>query len=171
MNIRPDCDSMAVCCHAAPNGEQHEFQHLCRCCEWALLSLTAVPSASVLSRAWNQSGYKYLYIYTYIHFTHSNGAGTTATVSIFATGFLPTSIPLAPIINVAMFFFPFVSPNPGGGLLQDSRCVSKHTWLSTCLSPESSYFTLVLWPEIWPFRPRDVLGLFSKVSVIRAPRS
>jgi len=37
-------------------------------------------------------------------------AMAVAEASFYATGMLPTSIPLAPIFNVALFFFPFYSP-------------------------------------------------------------
>ena len=51
------------------------------------------------------------------------GEGTTCTAkaSFYATGFLPTSIPGAPIINTAFAWFPFASPGPGGEMLQDYR--------------------------------------------------
>jgi hypothetical protein len=49
------------------------------------------------------------------------GSGCKATIKLFATGFFPTSIPLAPLINVALFFFPFASPSPRGGMLQNMR--------------------------------------------------
>lgn len=42
-----------------------------------------------------------------------NGSTTVAKASFYATGFLPTSIPLAPILNIALFFIPFASPGPG----------------------------------------------------------
>eukprot|EP00282_Hemiselmis_andersenii_P009145 CAMPEP_0114167650 /NCGR_PEP_ID=MMETSP0043_2-20121206/32540_1 /TAXON_ID=464988 /ORGANISM="Hemiselmis andersenii, Strain CCMP644" /LENGTH=203 /DNA_ID=CAMNT_0001264843 /DNA_START=134 /DNA_END=745 /DNA_ORIENTATION=- len=48
--------------------------------------------------------------------------GCTATVNIYATGFFPTSIPGAPILNTLLFFFPFASPSPSGGMLQNNRC-------------------------------------------------
>ena len=53
-----------------------------------------------------------------------------ATVSFYATGFLPTSIPGAPIFNVAFAPLPFASPAPStseypaefrGGMLQKFR--------------------------------------------------
>jgi len=47
--------------------------------------------------------------------------GTKAKVSFYATGFFPTSIPLAPLLNTALFFFPFASPGGKGGLLQNFR--------------------------------------------------
>lgn len=49
------------------------------------------------------------------------GGGCAATVKLYATGFLPTSIPLAPVLNVLFFWFPFASPSPRGGMLQNSR--------------------------------------------------
>jgi len=45
----------------------------------------------------------------------------TAKASFYATGFVPTSIPGAPIINTAFAWFPFASPGPGGEMLQDYR--------------------------------------------------
>jgi len=49
------------------------------------------------------------------------GTGCVATASFYATGFLPTNIPLAPVFNVAMAWFPFASPGPRGEMLQDFR--------------------------------------------------
>lgn len=49
------------------------------------------------------------------------GDGCVATASFYATGFLPTSIPFAPLVNVAMAWFPFASPGPRGEMLQDFR--------------------------------------------------
>lgn len=50
-----------------------------------------------------------------------NGGGCIATASFYATGFLPTSIPLAPLVNVGMAWLPFGSPGPRGEMLQDFR--------------------------------------------------
>jgi len=50
-----------------------------------------------------------------------NGNGCTATARFYATGFLPTNIPLAPLLNVVMAWFPFGSPGPRGEMLQDFR--------------------------------------------------
>ena len=55
-----------------------------------------------------------------------SGGGCTATASFYATGFLPTSIPLAPIVNVGMAWFPFASPGPRGEMLQDFRLRAIH---------------------------------------------
>ena len=44
-----------------------------------------------------------------------------ASGSFYATGFLPTSIPLAPLANVALAWIPFGSPGPRGQMLQDFR--------------------------------------------------
>jgi hypothetical protein len=55
-----------------------------------------------------------------------NGEGCIATASFYATGFLPTSIPLAPVLNVAMAWFPFASPGPRGEMLQDFRLRAIH---------------------------------------------
>uniref|UniRef100_A0A7S0ENH3 Uncharacterized protein n=1 Tax=Phaeocystis antarctica TaxID=33657 RepID=A0A7S0ENH3_9EUKA len=49
------------------------------------------------------------------------GRGCVATASFYATGLLPTSIPLAPLVNVAFAWFPFGSPGPRGEMLQDFR--------------------------------------------------
>jgi hypothetical protein len=52
----------------------------------------------------------------------TNDGGCVATASFYATGFLPTSIPGAPIINVAFAWVPFASPGPRGEMmLQDFR--------------------------------------------------
>ena len=51
----------------------------------------------------------------------SSGSGTVATASFYATGFFPTSLPLAPLLNVAMAWFPFASPGPRGEMLQEFR--------------------------------------------------
>lgn len=51
----------------------------------------------------------------------SDGSGCVAKASFYATGFLPTNIPLAPLLNVAMAWFPFASPGPRGEMLQDFR--------------------------------------------------
>jgi hypothetical protein len=56
----------------------------------------------------------------------ANGEGSIATASFYATGFLPTSIPLAPVLNVAMAWFPFASPGPRGEMLQDFRLRAIH---------------------------------------------
>jgi len=50
-----------------------------------------------------------------------NGVGCVAKASFFATGFLPTNIPLAPLVNIAMAWFPFASPGPRGEMLQEFR--------------------------------------------------
>mmetsp|Transcript_44689 Transcript_44689/g.50098 ORF Transcript_44689/g.50098 Transcript_44689/m.50098 type:complete len:276 (+) Transcript_44689:54-881(+) len=50
-----------------------------------------------------------------------NSNGCTATARFYATGFLPTNIPLAPLLNVVMAWFPFGSPGPRGEMLQDFR--------------------------------------------------
>ena len=52
----------------------------------------------------------------------SPGGGCEAAATFYATGFLPTALPLAPLVNVALFWFPFASPGGGrGGLLQNFR--------------------------------------------------
>jgi hypothetical protein len=51
----------------------------------------------------------------------SSKDGCVAIASFYATGFLPTNIPLAPLLNVAMAWFPFASPGPRGEMLQDFR--------------------------------------------------
>jgi hypothetical protein len=61
------------------------------------------------------------------------GSGCKATVKLFATGFFPTSIPFAPVINVALFFFPFASPSPRGGMLQNMRSQELYEMLRTKL--------------------------------------
>jgi hypothetical protein len=47
--------------------------------------------------------------------------GCVAKASFYATGFLPTSIPGAPLFNIGMAWFPFASPGPRGEMLQDFR--------------------------------------------------
>lgn len=49
------------------------------------------------------------------------GRGCVATASFYATGFLPTWFPLAPVVNVAFAWFPFASPGPRGEMLQQFR--------------------------------------------------
>ena len=48
-------------------------------------------------------------------------AGTAATASFYATGFFPTSVPLAPLLNVGMAWLPFASPGPRSEMLQEFR--------------------------------------------------
>ena len=48
-------------------------------------------------------------------------SGCVAKASFYATGFLPTNIPGAPILNVGMAWMPFASPGPRGEILQDFR--------------------------------------------------
>ncbi len=48
-------------------------------------------------------------------------AGTAATASFYATGFFPTSLPLAPLLNVGMAWLPFASPGPRNEMLQEFR--------------------------------------------------
>ena len=48
--------------------------------------------------------------------TQDEAGGTQAQATFYATGFFPTSIPLAPLLNVALFWFPFASPSPRGGM-------------------------------------------------------
>lgn len=47
--------------------------------------------------------------------------GCVAKATFYATGFLPTNIPGAPLLNVAMAWFPFASPGPRGEMLQAFR--------------------------------------------------
>ena len=51
----------------------------------------------------------------------SEGGGCSAKASFYATGFLPTSIPGAPLVNIGFAWFPFASPGPRGKMLQDYR--------------------------------------------------
>jgi hypothetical protein len=44
--------------------------------------------------------------------TQDEAGGTQAQATFYATGFFPTSIHLAPLLNVALFWFPFASPSP-----------------------------------------------------------
>eukprot|EP00531_Pseudo-nitzschia_arenysensis_P007851 CAMPEP_0116137688 /NCGR_PEP_ID=MMETSP0329-20121206/12376_1 /TAXON_ID=697910 /ORGANISM="Pseudo-nitzschia arenysensis, Strain B593" /LENGTH=243 /DNA_ID=CAMNT_0003632609 /DNA_START=58 /DNA_END=789 /DNA_ORIENTATION=+ len=53
--------------------------------------------------------------------SEGSGGGCVAKASFYATGFLPTNIPGAPIVNVGMAWFPFASPGPRGEMLQDFR--------------------------------------------------
>eukprot|EP00536_Pseudo-nitzschia_multiseries_P015717 jgi/Psemu1/43564/gm1.43564_g len=53
--------------------------------------------------------------------TTSKNGGCTAKASFYATGFLPTNIPGAPLVNTALFWFPFASPGPRGEMLQEFR--------------------------------------------------
>ena len=52
---------------------------------------------------------------------NENGDGCVAKVKFYATGFLPTNIPGAPLLNIGMAWFPFGSPGPRGEMLQDFR--------------------------------------------------
>jgi len=70
-------------------------------------------------RAWTKK--EWLDAFDVKFVSSNNGKGCTAKTKFYATGFLPTSIPGAPIINVGLAFFPFVSPGPNGKLLQDFR--------------------------------------------------
>ncbi|VEU38645.1 unnamed protein product [Pseudo-nitzschia multistriata] len=56
-----------------------------------------------------------------VTFRPKENNGCTATASFYATGFLPTNIPGAPLFNVAFFWFPFASPGPRGEMLQSFR--------------------------------------------------
>lgn len=56
-----------------------------------------------------------------VKFADETESGCVATASFYATGFFPTIVPLAPILNVAMSWFPFASPGPRGEALQDFR--------------------------------------------------
>lgn len=47
--------------------------------------------------------------------------GCRAKASFYATGFFPTSLPLAPLLNIAMAWLPFASPGPRNEMLQDFR--------------------------------------------------
>ena len=53
-----------------------------------------------------------------------------------ATGLVPTSVPLAPLINIAMAWFPFGSAEPSrGGPLQDFRLRAIKGLLAKRLEP------------------------------------
>lgn len=56
-----------------------------------------------------------------VTFRASGGSGCKAQASFYATGFLPTSVPGAPLANIAVAWFPFASPGPRGQMLQDYR--------------------------------------------------
>jgi len=56
-----------------------------------------------------------------VSFSVSASGGTMAKASFYATGFLPTSIPGAPLLNIGFAWFPFASPGPRGQMLQDFR--------------------------------------------------
>eukprot|EP00588_Corethron_pennatum_P014052 CAMPEP_0194283772 /NCGR_PEP_ID=MMETSP0169-20130528/26103_1 /TAXON_ID=218684 /ORGANISM="Corethron pennatum, Strain L29A3" /LENGTH=193 /DNA_ID=CAMNT_0039029441 /DNA_START=152 /DNA_END=733 /DNA_ORIENTATION=+ len=56
-----------------------------------------------------------------VSFRDAPRGGCVATASFYATGFLPTSIPLAPVVNTAFAWFPFASPGPRGEMLQEFR--------------------------------------------------
>ena len=71
------------------------------------------------------------------------GRGCAATASFYATGLVPTSIPLAPLINVLMAWFPFGSSEPRGGLLQDFRLRALKGLLTKKLEP----------PQLLPVEP------------------
>ena len=56
-----------------------------------------------------------------VQFRQRQGGGCEATASFYATGFLPTSVPLAPLLNVGLAWIPFASPGPRNEMLQDFR--------------------------------------------------
>ena len=52
----------------------------------------------------------------------ANGSsGCVAKASFYATGFFPTNVPLAPLLNIGMAWMPFASPGPRGEMLQNFR--------------------------------------------------
>uniref|UniRef100_A0A7S1B8B4 Uncharacterized protein n=1 Tax=Corethron hystrix TaxID=216773 RepID=A0A7S1B8B4_9STRA len=55
-----------------------------------------------------------------VTFSKSNG-GCVAKASFYATGFFPTIVPLAPLLNIGMSWLPFASPGPRGEMLQEFR--------------------------------------------------
>ena len=64
------------------------------------------------------------------------GSGCVARASFYATGLVPTSVPLAPLINIAMAWFPFGSAEPSrGGPLQDFRLRAIKGLLTKSLEP------------------------------------
>merc|ERR1711966_235471 len=69
-------------------------------------------------RAWTKS--EWLDVLD-VRLKRTDSGGTEAYVSFYATGFLPTSIPGAPLINTVLFFMPFASPGGRGGFLQNFR--------------------------------------------------
>jgi hypothetical protein len=56
-----------------------------------------------------------------VRLANGSGGGCVAKASFYATGFLPTIVPGAPLLNVGMAWFPFASPGPRGEMLQDFR--------------------------------------------------
>ena len=56
-----------------------------------------------------------------VNFSAKEDGSCIAKASFYATGFLPTSIPGAPLVNIGFAWFPFASPGPGGQMLQDYR--------------------------------------------------
>ena len=56
-----------------------------------------------------------------VQFAAKPGGGCVATASFYATGFLPTSVPLAPLLNIGLAWIPFASPGPRNEMLQEFR--------------------------------------------------
>lgn len=56
-----------------------------------------------------------------VTFVPKDNSGCVAKASFYATGFFPTNVPLAPILNVGMAWMPFASPGPRGEMLQNFR--------------------------------------------------
>ena len=71
------------------------------------------------------------------------GRGCVATASFYATGLVPTSVPLAPLINILLAWFPFGSAEPRGGPLQDFRLRALKGLLTKKLEP----------PQLLPVEP------------------
>jgi hypothetical protein len=82
-------------------------------------SITRADSSNVHVRTWTKN--EWLDSMDVSLKTSSDGVGCIAKASFYATGFLPTSIPGAPIINIEFAWFPFASPGPRGEMLQDFR--------------------------------------------------
>lgn len=56
-----------------------------------------------------------------VELSETERGGTSAKASFYATGFFPTSLPLAPVLNVGMAWLPFASPGPRNEMLQEFR--------------------------------------------------
>lgn len=78
-------------------------------------------SGRVHIQTWTKNEWLDSFDLTVLKPTTNDSKTTTVKASFYATGFLPTSIPGAPLINIGFFFFPFASPGPRGTMLQEFR--------------------------------------------------
>lgn len=84
------------------------------------LKIVRADSSGVHVLTWTKSEWLDTFDVSYAN-GGGDGAGCVATARFYATGFLPTSIPLAPLVNLGLAFVPFASPGPRGEMLQEFR--------------------------------------------------